>query len=61
MDKMQRLLDAKTSNLVTREDLATLFRILSTIFEGEPRLRQLLPPTVEPSPPTPPEKSPERR
>lgn len=48
MSRMDKIIQDKTANLVTREDLATLFRILSTIFENSPTV----PKTVPQSPPT---------
>lgn len=36
MNRMDKIIQDRTANLVTREDLATLFRILSTIFENTP-------------------------
>jgi hypothetical protein len=36
MNRMDKLIQDRTANLVTREDLATLFRVLSTIFENTP-------------------------
>lgn len=36
MNRMDKLIQDRTANLVTREDLATLFRVLSTIFENAP-------------------------
>lgn len=35
MNRMDALIQDRTANLVTREDLATLFRVLSTIFDNQ--------------------------
>jgi len=49
MNRMDKIIQDRTANLVTREDLATLFRVLSTIFENVP-----IPPGSTPrSPSTP--------
>lgn len=36
MNRMDKIIQDRTANLVTREDLATLFKVLSTIFENTP-------------------------
>jgi len=52
MNRMDKLIQERTANLVTREDLATLFRILSTIFENSSQNSPAKPPQT-PAPQAP--------
>lgn len=52
MSRMDKIIQERTANLVTREDLATLFRILSTIFDNAPAAPPTAPKLPSTAPPT---------
>lgn len=57
LDKIDSLMQQRTENLVTKEQLAELFRVLSDIFDKNPQLRKV-PNSENNSSPTPPELAP---
>ncbi len=50
LNRMDKIIQDRTANLVTREDLAALFRVLSTIFENTPAAPGQTPPATPPTP-----------